>query len=72
MSTLYEVVPQPGGRWELRQRNGAHTLFEDKAAAVTAAVELARAAAPGVVRVHGLDGRVESEELVDRTPRTDR
>jgi hypothetical protein len=31
---------------------------------VTAALELARAARPGAVKVHGLNGTIESEQVV--------
>lgn len=63
-TTLYHVYPLAGGRWEVRQEDGTSMIYDDKQRAVTAAVELCRTGAPGVVKIHGLDGSVESERAV--------
>lgn len=64
MQPAYHVMPLAAGRWQVQQEGGASTIYERKDAAITAAVELARAGAPAVVKVHAPDGSVESERVV--------
>lgn len=61
MDNVFEVAPEAGGRWGVKQLGGASALYEDKDEAVTAAVAWAREAPPAVVRVLDPAGAVESE-----------
>jgi hypothetical protein len=69
---VYHVLPLPGGRWEVRHEGGASAIYDQKEIAITAATELARAASPGTVKIHGLDGRVESRIMGERDRPTTR
>jgi hypothetical protein len=72
VTPVYHVLPLPGGRWEVRQEGGATAVYDHKDAAVTAAAELARASAPGTIKIHGVDGRVESRVMGERERPTTR
>jgi hypothetical protein len=65
MSATYVVTEELGGRWAVRQEGsrGASRIYDQRDAALTAAVELARTDPPGRVRVYGIDGRLEDERV---------
>ncbi len=69
LSTYY-VNLLPDGRWEVRAEGGASAAYARKEEAIAAATEMARAAAPGMVRIYDDDGRVETRMLGERTQRT--
>lgn len=66
MTTIYHVSPLPGGRWQVRQEGGASAVYDRKQEAVTAAAEMARAAAPGAIKIHEPDGTVETRMMGER------
>jgi Uncharacterized protein conserved in bacteria (DUF2188) len=66
MPTDYEVVPNPGGGWDVRKDGGtrasSHHPTQPKAA--RAAKDYARTAGGGEVRVHGRDGKIRTADTI--------
>lgn len=73
-STVYAVVPDPDGGWDVRKQGAAPASahYDTKERAVSRAVELARAEDLARVVVHRRDGTVESEETYGNDPREPR
>jgi hypothetical protein len=61
VSSVFRVHAAAGGRWRLEHEGSPAVLYDDKEAALTAAVELARVEPIAVVRVYSISGHLESE-----------
>jgi len=60
MTPVFRVHAADGGRWQVDHEGSPAMLYDDKEAALTAAVELARFQPIAVVRVY-VRGHLESE-----------
>ena len=65
---VYDVLPD-GRRWKLsEQGNGVRSLHSTKDQAINTAMRVARRNAPSQLRIHKLDGTVESERRYEEEP----
>ena len=71
---VYNVVPNPKGGWDVKREGGARasSRHETKQPAIKDARERAQKAELGQVRVHGHDGRIQTEWTYGKDPRRSR
>lgn len=69
---VYHVVPSSRGGWDVKREGGARASshHETKQPAIDAARDKAKAAPLGQVRIHGQDGRIQTEWTYGNDPRT--
>jgi hypothetical protein len=71
---VYDVLPNAKGGWDVKKEGGARASgrHETKQPAIDEARERAQKAELGQVRVHGRDGKIQTEWTYGKDPRRTR
>lgn len=67
---VYHVTPHGDGDWKVKAEGSkrAADIIENKAEAVERAIELAKSNPLGQVKIHGQDGKIQTEYTYGKDP----
>ena len=67
---IYHVTKNPSGGWDAQKEGGARASghFDTKAEAVNRGKELAKSGGLGQIKIHGQDGKIQTEHTYGNDP----